>query len=193
MEQVESARRKGLKLFGVNRIFQDVPDLELLFGTNHQFWDYYLQLGLKDHPCEKWTNSEEAAQRHGLSYIPGVDKSGVSLNPDRIHHGHSSGFCLLNLAILMGARKIVLLGFDLRFAPDYDGRQQLVGSSPRHYFSEYPPELQHWPKVSVQQGKHLELLKQYQSVARQNVAEIINCTGPNSILDCFPMSDIDAL
>ena len=190
--QIEIARRKGFTLFGCNNVHQIVPDLAVLFATNSQWWDHYWQRddGPRLHPCEKWTNSDEAAHKYRLNFIRGIDRRGLSRKADRLHHGHSSGFCLLNLAYLMGAERVVLLGYDLKYAADYSGRDRKVGSSPRHYFGEYPSALLHWPKMSVKDGVHVELVKQYESA--RGFVDIVNCT-PDSAIDCFPRADIDAL
>lgn len=166
----------------------------MLFATNHEWWDHYWgrEDGPRSHHCEKWTNSQGAATKYGLNFIDSRNKRGLSQKPDRIHHGHSSGFCLLNLAYLMGAERIVLLGYDMRYASDYGGKPEYVGSTPRHYFGEYPSPLQHWPKVQVKQGVHIELVSFYEAVAKQELVEIINCT-PGSAVTCFQMKDIDAL
>lgn len=178
----------------MNNVHQIVQDLSLLFATNLGWWDYYWnrQDGPKDHPCEKWTNSEDAASKYKLKYISSRDARGLSKSKQGIHHGHSSGFCLLNLAYLNGAERIVLLGYDMKYSPDYDGYNKRIGSSPRHYFGEYPKELSHWPKVHVKQGVHVELIEQYESVARQQLVEIVNCT-PDSSVKCFPMKEIYAV
>lgn len=192
LQQIEVARRKGV-LFGCNRVHEIVPDLALLFGFK-EFWNHYAPACLPylDN-VEKWTIDAEAASRFGLNRVEWKDRAleGLSTGP-HIHHGKSAGFSLLNLATLAGAERVILLGYDMKFAPDYDGATQRIGSAPRHYFGEYPPELQHWPKVRVKGGVHVELLEFYNAVSRQGLVEIINCT-PGSALTCFPMKDIDAL
>jgi hypothetical protein len=52
--------------------------------------------------------------------------------------------------------------------------------------------MQHWPKMSVKQGVHVELLELYRSVAQQGLVEIVNCT-PGSAIDCFPSYHIEEL
>ena len=190
--QIASARAKGFTLFGCNNIHQIVPDLALLFATNVQWWDHYWcrDDGPREHPCEKWTNNREAADKYRLNYIDSRDAPGLSSDPKRLHHGHSSGYCLLNLAHLMGAQRIVLLGYDMKYSADYNGRNHDAGSGPRHYFGEYPSALLHWPKVSVTAGVLHGLVDLYRTVAAQGSVEIINCT-PGSALDCFPMMDVN--
>ena len=169
-----------------------MPDLSVLYACNAGWWQHYWSPELAQHPAEKWTTNREAADTFGLHWIAEANRPGLSGDPALVHHGHGSGYSLLNLAYLMGATRIVLLGYDLSYAPDYDGRAQHIGSEPRHYFGEYPEPLQHWPSVKVQGGVHVELLDLYQSVADQGAGEIVNCT-PDSALRCFPMVDIDAL
>lgn len=190
LEQIEAARRKDFVLVGCNLVFEIVPDLAVLWATNYAFWAHYA--AARAHPAEKWTVNQQARDEFGINCIRELDGRGLSTDPEVIHHGHGSGFSQVNLAFLMGAARIVLLGYDLKYAPDYNGRARIVGSSPRHYFGEYPPELQHWPSSRVKEGVHVELLDYYQSVADQGAVEVINCT-PDSALRCFPEADIRAL
>jgi hypothetical protein len=191
LEQIDTARQKGFALYGCNKVHEIVPDLQLLYGCNEAFWVHYWD-SVKDHPCEKWTTNKAAADKFGLNWIAEKNKTGLSVDSTYIHHGHGSGYSLLNLAYLKGAKRIVLLGYDLKYASDYNGHARQVGSGPRHYFGEYPSELQHWPKVHVEKGIHTVLCDLYQSVADQGLVEIINCTA-DSALTCFPKMGIENL
>jgi len=163
----------------------------LLYAVNSGWWDHYWPQ-VKKHACQKWTTNKESAEKYGLNWVAEKNAPGLSKDPSIIHHGHGSGFTLLNLAYLMGANRILLIGYDLKYAPDYNGHTREVGSSPRHYFGEYPVELQHWPKVHVEKGVHTELCNLYQSVADQRIVEIINCST-DSALTCFPFADISEI
>jgi hypothetical protein len=190
MQQVEIARKKGYTLAGCNRVGLDVPDLAVLYGCNYDFWAVYADR-LKG-PAEKWTTNRVAAETFWLNWIDEKDAQGLSTDLRYVHHGHGSGYSLVNLVYLLGATRIVLLGYDCKYAHDYDGKQRTIGSLPRHYFGEYEPELQHWPSVSVREGVHVQLVELYKSVARQAAVEIINCT-PDSAIECFPQVNIAAL
>lgn len=168
-----------------------IPDLQVLYACNEGWWAHYWSDALAAHPCEKWTTNAAAAKRYGVNWIAERDGRGLSDGP-HIHHGHGSGYSLLNLVYLMGARRVVLLGYDMKYAPDYDGRRRDVGSKPRHYFGEYPESLLHWPKAEVRDGVHVGLVRRYREVAEQGLVEILNAT-PGSALDCFPTVSIDAL
>lgn len=190
-QQIECARGKGFALTGCNNTWEMIPDLRVLYACNEGWWAHYWSDALAAHPCEKWTTNAAAAKRYGVNWIAERDGRGLSDGP-HIHHGHGSGYSLLNLVYLMGARRVVLLGYDMKYAPDYDGRRRDVGSKPRHYFGEYPESLLHWPKAQVRAGVHVGLVQRYREVAEQGRIEILNAT-PDSALDCFPRVPIDAL
>lgn len=196
IDQVETARRKGFRLYVCNNAFRVAPDAELLYACNLQWWRHYWP-EVESLPAEKWTTNREAADQFGLNWVAERDAPGLSTDPAVIHHGHGSGFSLLSMAHRANPRRIVLLGYDLRYAPDYDGKRQRPGSTPRHSRAvlpegEYPPSMQHWPSVAVRDGVHVGLVDLYRSVAEQGLVEIINAT-PGSAIDCFPRVDIERI
>lgn len=184
IEQIETARSKGFRLFGCNRVFEVVPDLEVLYGCNCAFWDRYHQ-HLAEHPAQKWTTNLQAARRYGLNWIGERWGAGLCEDPKVIYHGHGSGYSLLGIAHKLGARRILLLGYDMKFAPDYDGYAQRPGSAPRHFFGEYPPELQHWPKQPF-----TDLIPLYAAIREQGLVELINCTPGSALESVLPSMDI---
>lgn len=192
LQQVEAARQKGFVLFGCNNVWRDVPDLSLLYACNEGWWVQYWSDDLAKYPAEKWTTNRVAAKKYGLNWIDERDSTGLSRDPSYVHHGHGSGYTMLNLAHLMGAARVVLLGYDCKYAPDYNGTDHKPGSTPRHYFGEYPSALLHWPIFSLKDGVHVEMVKLYASVAMQNSVEVVNCT-PGSAIDCFPRREIESL
>ena len=189
--QVDCARAKGFRLFVCNNAYQLAVDAELLYAVNLAWWDHYWS-EVKDLPCAKWTTNREAADKYGLNWIAEKHGEGLCTRADTIHHGHGSGFSLVSMAHKMGAERIVLLGYDLKYAPDYDGRAKRAGTTPRHFFGEYPSSMQHWPSVQVKGGVHVELVELYRSVARQGLIEVVNCS-PDSAIDCFPRCEIGTL
>lgn len=190
--QIQSARDKGFTLYACNNAIQWAEDAELLYGVNLRWWDHYWE-EVKDLPCEKWSTNPEVAERYGVNHINEKFMWGLSEDPDVISHGHGSGFSLVSMAHRNGADRIVLLGYDLKYAPDYDGKSQRVGSGPRHFFGEYPAIMQHWPSVQVKDGVHVELVQLYQAVKDQGLVEIVNCTPGSALEDVFGYEDINGL
>ena len=190
-EQVQVARDKGFTLFACNNAYQLAPDAALLYCLDYKWWSHFWP-EVKDLPAEKWTVNERAAKEFGINLIAEKNARGLSTDPSVIHHGHGGGYTLVGLAYRAGAERIILLGYDCKFAPDYDGKARDIGSSPRHFFGEYPAHMQHWPSVMVKGGVHIELVDLYRSIAEQGLVEIVNCT-PGSAIDCFPQVNIESL
>ena len=190
-EQVETARATGHTLYACNNAIELAPDAELLYACNLKWWDHYYP-EVRDLPCEKWTTDITAAGRYDLSWIAEKNLPGLSQDKGYIHHGHGSGYSLVSMAYRNGADRIVLLGYDMKYAADYNGKEHYVGSTPRHFFGEYPHAMQHWPSVRIRRGLHEELLELYASIHAQGLVEVINCT-PDSAIDCFERMDINAI
>jgi hypothetical protein len=184
------------KVFTINNTYQVAPWTDVHLSCDGPWWRWYSNdpflMGL---PCEKFTWYPEFAKEFGIRYIFGEEKKrGLSLDPGIVHINHGSGPMVMNLAMHYGVTKIVLIGHDMKFAPDYAPQKQDPGSIPRHYFGEYPKKLQHWPSVKVRQGVLDGLIEAYSDIkddmdARQISVDIVNCT-PDSALTMFRQSDL---
>jgi hypothetical protein len=186
-ERVQAARKRGWPLFVCNDAFRLAPDASLIHACNWQWWDARWP-EVKDLPAEKWTTRRESAAKYGIHYIAERNAPGLSTDPNVLHHGHSSGYQLLGMAYRAGAERVVLIGYDLKFAPDYDGKARQAGSGPRHFFGEYEPALQHWPSARVLGGVHVELIELYRSVAEQGLMDVIDSSF--GALDCFERCEV---
>lgn len=184
LDQIEIARSKGFRLFGANRTFEIVPDLEVMYAVNHAFWDLYYDRAML-HSCEKWTTSLPAARQYGLNWIGERWGSGLCEEPKVIYHGHGSGYSLIGMAHKLGATRIILIGYDMKFGRGYDGKSRQAGETPRHYFGEYEPQLQHWPKQPF-----TDLLPLYREIHDQGLVEIINCTPGSALEGLIPTASI---
>lgn len=98
-------------------------------------------------------------------------KHGAGLSKEFIHYGlpggGNSGFQAINLAYHLGAKTIILLGFDM-----FGG----------HYFGNHPQELA--------QGSPFNGF--IESMKTINEVEIINCSRM-TVLDCFPRMRIESV
>ncbi len=79
---------------------------------------------------------------------------------------------MLNMAILMGAKRVLLLGYDMRIVR---GKRHWFGSHPKGTTLDVNSEYSSW-------------IPEFQNAARQldrYGAEVINCTH-GSAITCFP-------
>jgi predicted peroxiredoxin len=63
---------------------------------------------------ELWSVSEQARDQYGTYWIRHANGEGFCAEPDSINGGGNSGYQAVHLSATFGARKIVLLGFDMQ-------------------------------------------------------------------------------
>lgn len=120
--------------------------------------------------------TQDVVDEPGVIRIAGKHDKGVSESPEVIHYGSNSGFQALNIAYLMGASRILLLGYDMKVAKN----------GKAHWFGDHPDKVR---------SSYLGWLSNFSVAADQlkGKVEVINCS-PDSALQCFPkMALTDAL
>lgn len=158
----------------VNDAYRLFPNANALYAGDGDWWDVHR--GVPGFAGEKWTSHDKRgndnlarAERYGLNLILGRPGEGFSANPSVIHYGSNSGFQAINLAILFGATRIILVGFDMT-----------ASNRKRHFFGDHPEPLGNT-------AKYESFIPEFRRAAKRLPPhiEIINAT-PDSRLDCFP-------
>lgn len=110
--------------------------------------------------------------------MPGV--SAVGLGKDKIHFGGNSGYQAMNLAYLFGAKKIVMLGFDMKLK---NGKQHYFGQHPYHRAGQGPNEalFKAWTKNFIDMARDL----------KAEGVEVVNASRESAI-DCFHRGFIES-
>lgn len=180
LDEAVAERCRGHRVIAVNDAYRLMPWAEVLYACDTRWWDVHK--GAPGFMGEKWSshgsvtsnNKTPASKRHGLNLVRGKDGDGFSLDPGFIHYGRNSGFQAINLAILFGATRIVLVGFDMRLV-----------EKKRHFFGDHKGGL-------TNHGDPRRWLPEFQKAARRLPPEIriINCT-PGSALACFETAELD--
>ena len=193
---VSRARSQGAcRALTVNNSYQLAPWADIHVACNDNWWDYYWKNDevLRNMKADRYTRYKHQADKFGIHYIDSIVKDGLSKDPSVIHINKGSGPIAINIATLSGFKKIILLGHDMKFANDYDGRQKKIGSTPRHYFGEYPKEMQHFPqsKESISNnGVIIGLIDAYNGMVKDlEGIDVVNCT-PGSHLPTFRKSNL---
>ncbi|HEY5597204.1 MAG TPA: hypothetical protein VIK47_00240, partial [Kiloniellales bacterium] len=105
----------------------------------------------------------------------GVD--GLELRRNGLRTGRNGGYQAINLAVHLGARRILLLGYDMRAAADWR----------THWFGDHAD----WPtRASVYETAMLPHFPGLAAALRTAGVETVNCT-PGSALTDFPNSDVE--
>lgn len=183
-EQVKSASR--FRRIAVNDSFTLIPDADVVCWGD-PIWFKANRVELSTHTAPYMITWREY---HRAKPTPNVRQMGwqkpppfLSTNP-AIVTGSSSGLCAINIAWLMGARRILLLGFDMKPGNGVNNWHS------RHERFRTPEKLK--MVMSPQQYKG-RFIPEYMRAARlleDKGVEVINCT-PGSALQCFEYRAID--
>lgn len=170
-EDAEYCRGKA-RIYVVKDAVRYAPFADVVYSGDYDWYQYWH--GLPDFDGEKWLCGEpdsgiawKVAQQYGLRLITPDNKAALSFGPQIIATGGNSGFQAMNLAMLQGATKIILLGYDMQ--PTEGRRNFYTGEDKR-------------PKRS----SNYELFKAaFERAAPLVPVPVINCSR-NTALECFP-------
>lgn len=181
-EVAAACRASGWPAIAVNDAHRLLPWADVLYACDGAWWDVHE--GVPGFDGERWsthddeTNDKRAiAARYSLRCVRGAAGETFSRDPAVLHYGSNSGFQAIGLAILFGARRIVLVGFDM---------QERGGQ--RHFFGHHPRPLRNssdyraWVRIFRNAARDL--------AKNPDPVDIVNAT-PGSALDCWPVMTIE--
>lgn len=148
-QEVADSVRGKCKVIAVSDAYRLAPWADALVSSDRGWWRIH--------------NPEF----QGLKFS-GVPVEGVT-RVEGIVGGSNSGLIALKVAVSMGAKKILMLGYDM------------AGS---HFFGQHPEPLRNTKPIRY------EVFKKQFSQYRPKGVEIINCT-PGSALTCYPMAKLE--
>jgi hypothetical protein len=162
------------RVIAINDAYRLAPWADLLYFCDSRWWEWH-----KERPefrafgGIKVTLSEDVAAKDGsIRWLRNSGVEGFDDKRDCLRNGRNSGYQALHLAAHLGARRIVLLGYDMRLAAD--GREHWFGAHPGH---------------NPLKQATLDLMnKCFTSLVDPLLArgiEVVNAT-PSSALDVFP-------
>lgn len=108
--------------------------------------------------------------------LKNIAPDGLSKDPGGLATGANGGYQAVNIAVLAGASRIVLLGYDCKDAKD--GRAHWFGDHPEKHVRPHATWLTRWRTVAP--------------IAKRLGVEIINCS-PESAIDCFTRASIESV
>lgn len=152
-EEIAAARQADrCRVIAINDSWRRLPAADVLFALDGTWWDVHLsEIRAKPFAGELWTTSPRAApgfvallSKKGHRPLRGLNWLDFTTAPwqpgsDRIHTGRNSGHAAITLALMWGAKRIVLVGFDMKKGPG--GEQHWFGPHPKPLCNEIPFEV----------------------------------------------------
>ena len=181
-QQVElvSARR-ALRVIAVNDAYRLAPFADICYFADSEWWgwhkdrpDFQAFAGQKCSISDSGGNIKDPAV-HILRNANGRGHSfGLSLDPKQIVTGSNSGYQALNIAVLAGAKTILLLGFDAR---------EPTGKT--HWFGDHPKR-----EPIAAYAEYRKAFSAGESAILAAGVKVVNCS-PGSAIDSFPKMDLE--
>jgi hypothetical protein len=181
---IRSLSKPGLVLLTVNSTFRTFMDADMLYAGDHLWWKGMMlptaeKPTVREFKGEKWTQDRTAYEKFNhvlkMNWIKARNTPGLGTAND-IHMNGNSGFAAINLAYLLGSRRIVLVGFDMKLGPKGE----------KHHHKDHP--------VPMVQGQTFDQWIRYGAVLAKDLerhgCDVANCTT-DTALTCFRRSTLE--
>ena len=172
-DDVLAIHGKG-RVIAVNDAYRLAWWADVLYGCDAKWWAWHN--GVPKFAGLKYALEPAAGIWPGVEVLRNAGYAGLEPARDGLRTGRNSGYQAINLAVHLGAAKIVLLGFDLSPAPD--GRT--------HWFGEHPDP------VASPYDQMIELFRTLVDPLHAVGVEIVNCSR-RTRLDAFRIADLETV
>lgn len=171
-EQVETVKHSRVRCIGINDVGLTEDWLDIWYAADWSFWKHYEARATASSALKVCADLAMRTGKIADLFLNTVnDKRAANFEPGFAISGGHSGFQAMYLAISLGARKVVLIGYDCQSAGEktnYFGRKPKVLHRSSDYMS--------WPKY-------------YRELQLPEGVEVLNAT-PGSRIDAFPLVEL---
>lgn len=169
-EDVEYCQGKGT-IYAVKECALIAPFADVLYAADHDWWPNNIERW-ESFSGRKCTVSDKASKQFNLEYFEAKPELDWSYEVGHLATGGNSGFQALNLAVLEGAERVILLGYDYGYQKDNN----------KHWWDKTHPRTSRYSDYN-------SWIKRMEKAAPLIPAQVINCT-PTTSLTCFSKRDL---
>lgn len=170
--QDAQAVRGKARVMAVNNAITLAPFADALWASDAKWYRWHQGVpsfhGLKF--CLEGTHYRD------VKTLQPTGRLGLELDPHGVKTGENSGYAAINCAVHLGAKRIVLLGYDMQYGPKGE----------RHFFGDHPE------RATRRNESYLPNYLTLVEPLRRLGIEIINCTR-RTALKCFPRQSLDVV
>lgn len=158
LEDFDFSLLKGRRCIAINMAYRTVPHAEAVLFIDRRFWDWHAEGRIGDvgellaHPGRRITVARNFSHPKVETWRA-TGARGLDTAPGCLRLGNNSGYAAINLAVHLGARTVVLLGYDMS-APE--GEEGKVYADNVHWHDGYP--------VKVRPGAFGKMLPFFRSI-----------------------------
>lgn len=195
-EAIDVIRESGSRVIAVNDAYLIAPFADICYFADFDWWKWHTEGLKKSWP---WVSFTAAEVRNRFASFSGqkvtIDGTGMRVSdanvfmlhnddengheglserPNGVKTGSNGGYQAVNIATLAGAKRILLLGYDMRFS----GKRS-------HSHNGHP--------AKTPEASYARYARRFSSMLPQLGklgVSVINCT-PGSLIQCFPFSTIE--
>lgn len=161
------------RAIAVNTTFRRAPWADVLYACDAPWWRLHHAEVQQVFNGALWTQDKEATREFGVNCVESMNLPGLGKRTGVIHQGANGGYQAVNLAFQAGAKKIILLGFDMQG---------------NHWHGPYTNGLPNTaPNLFSSWIKNFERLAA--DLAQAGV-DVVNCS-PGSALKSFPVASLE--
>jgi hypothetical protein len=164
-------------VIAVNDGYRLAPWADILYAADYRWWCewqaprfYGVKVSIEQHQRVVWPEDI-----HVLRNLDQGVPEGLSLDPKGLKTGSNSGYQALNLAVLTGAKRIVLLGYDYKM------------NGKAHFFGDHP--------VPTNENHLVGYAKKFSTIENELKrlgVEVLNCS-PDTALRQFPRVSLESI
>jgi hypothetical protein len=174
-EDIVRIEHSGALTIAVNTSYAKLQHPDVVYACDYLWWKLNHMKAKQNIPRRQlWTQDRAAAEQFQLSHIQWEGKDGLGKRGLRVNGNSGAG--AINLAYHFGARRILLVGMDMKPGPNGE----------KHWHPDHPKPLV--------QGQQFEEWRKKMGVLAADLktegVTVVNCT-PGSALTCFPMGDLE--
>ena len=164
-EDVEAVRGRVDAVIAINDAYRLAPWADVLYACDERWWTWHK--GVKSFAGLKYSLQKSSLKWRGVQVLQNTGPIGLERKPNGLKTGKNSGYQAMNLAFHLGAKRILLLGYDMQVA---------IGKS--HWFGSHPGGGP--PPVQSFRG----MFRQIVGPLEKEGVSVVNCSRETA-LDCF--------
>ena len=137
------------RVIAINNAYLIAPFAELLYFADKQWFDWHKEREefqrFAGQKCSIFCTGA-TVEDPNVHLLRSKSKEGLSLEPDAICTGGNSGYQAVNIAVLAGAKRILLFGYDMKFR---DGKTHWHSGHPaKSYIGAYQNFIRHFDRLA---------------------------------------------